>query len=106
MRRQQMKVSCVFFFGGLTLLGVWEQILANVKRFFRFKIPPVWDGDFDFGQPLPNLTEDKKELRAKVEELQAMNAIEFFEQMVLPFIHLSLHSCHVVMNDVIAGITD
>lgn len=72
-------------------LGIWETIVVGVKRFFGFKIPPVWDGDFDFGQPLPTLDEDKKELRARVSELQAMSAVQFFEQLVCHPLHLGHH---------------
>eukprot|EP01125_Pyxidicula_operculata_P010873 TRINITY_DN356_c4_g1_i1.p1 TRINITY_DN356_c4_g1~~TRINITY_DN356_c4_g1_i1.p1 ORF type:complete len:1793 (-),score=294.68 TRINITY_DN356_c4_g1_i1:47-4723(-) len=68
--------------------SIVERIIDGVKKFLDLKIPSVWNGEFYFGEgytddtlPFRSASEDDKQLlRTKIEELQQMDAKEFFQE--------------------------
>lgn len=44
-----------------------DQMIEGVRRFFGLKIPSVWEGEFNYGGPLPEFEEDKVLLRQEIE---------------------------------------
>jgi hypothetical protein len=62
--------------------GFFERVMAQARVIFNIKIPSVWDGDYDFGAPFPDLLADKDLLKERIEALHGLSSRDFFIDMV------------------------